>query len=155
MAYISDFATIYNAKCKLSSQQLSLLTPFIKIRPMFHSVGTSNDTIQANKFIKQSVNQLQITQDSDVIVFNKIVASVQFVPDSLKNKLNFMDDINIIFNQGSPWIISCGWTGPQSLVSAQQTYVTQRTLLKTNIKLVGNKYVGTMQFCGVLQPNWP
>jgi len=55
-----------------------------------------------------------------------------------------MDKVNVIFNQGAEWYISCGWTGPESLQSSLQIYQTNRTLLKTNIKLIGSKYVGTL-----------
>jgi hypothetical protein len=79
---------------------------------------------------------------------------VEFVPQGkIKNvtydKYNFMDYTNAIFNQGSVWILTVGWTGPDSLTrgghrGVLQYYTTQRTLLKNNIVLMGNKYVGTL-----------
>jgi len=63
----SNFGRHYRLKKKLNSYQLSLLTPYIDLQP---TVGNQTD----KEYIKKSVKSVTIKQDSDVIVFNKIIA---------------------------------------------------------------------------------
>ena len=63
MASIGEY---YNLKKQVDSYTLSLLTPYIILTPAV------NDSSEG--FISKCVKKVTIKQDSDVILFNKVIA---------------------------------------------------------------------------------